>query len=61
MIQSKEKLEQEKKMISRKQDESQFSRSKEISKEIAQLEKFQMKIENEIEATLKFPAKYSFR
>ncbi len=52
LIQSKEKLEQEKKMISKKKDESQFSRSKEISKEIEQLEKSQMKIKNEIEATL---------
>ena len=52
LIQSKEKLEQEKKMISKKQDESQFSRSKEISKEIEQLSKSQMKIKNEIEATL---------
>ena len=52
LIQSKEKLEQEKKIISKKQDKSQFSKSKEISKEIEQLEKSQTKIKNEIEATL---------
>ena len=34
LIQRKEKLEQEKKIISKKKDKSQFSRSKEISKEI---------------------------
>ena len=34
LIQKKEKFEQEKKIISKKQDKSQFSRSKEISKEI---------------------------
>ena len=52
LIQSKEKLEQEKKIISKKQDKSQFSRSKELSKEIEQLDKSQVKIENEIEVTL---------
>ena len=34
LIQLKEKLEQEKKIISKKKDKSQFSRSKEISKKI---------------------------
>ena len=34
LIQSKEKLEQEKKIISKKQDKAQFNKSKEISKEI---------------------------
>ena len=52
LIQNKEKLEQEKKIISKKQDKSQFSRSKEISKEIEQFDKSHIKIENEIEATL---------
>jgi len=52
LIQSKEKLEQEKKIISKKQDKSQFSRSKEISIKIEQLDKSQIKIKNEIEATL---------
>jgi len=52
LIQSREKLEQEKKIISKKQDKSQFSRSKELSKEIEQLDKSQVKIENEIEVTL---------
>ena len=49
LIQSKEKLEHEKKIISKKQEKSQFSRSKEISKEINDLEKTQFKINNEIE------------
>ena len=46
LIQSREKLEQEKKIISKKKDKSQFSRSKELSKEIEQLDKSQVKIEN---------------
>ena len=33
LIQKKEKLEQEKKIITKKKDESKFSRSKEISKD----------------------------
>ena len=49
LIQGKEKLEQEKKIISKKQDKSQFSRSKEISKEIEGLDKSQIKIKKEIE------------
>ena len=52
LIQKKEKFEQEKKIISKKQDKSQFSRSKEISKEIEHLNKSQIKIKNEIEAKL---------
>ena len=52
LIQSKEKLEREKKIISKKQDKSQFSRSKEISKEIEQFDKSQTKIKNEIEIIL---------
>ena len=52
LIQSKEKLEHEKKIISKKQDKSQFSRSKEISKEIEQFDKSQTKIKNEIEIML---------
>ena len=52
LIQCKEKLEQEKKIISKKKDKSQFSRSKEMSIEIEQLEKSQIKIKNEIDLTL---------
>ena len=52
LIQAKEKLEQEKKIISKKQDKRQFSRSKKISKEIEQFNKSQLKIQNKIEATL---------
>ena len=52
LIQNKEKLEQEKKIISKKQDKSQFSRSKDISKEIEMIEKSQTKLKNEIESTL---------
>ena len=48
LIQKKEKLEQEKKIISKKKDKSQFSRSKKISKEIEQFKKSQVKIKNKI-------------
>ena len=50
--QSKEKLQHEKKVISKKQEKSQFSRSKEITKEINDLEKSQLKINSEIELLL---------
>ena len=52
LIQSKEKLEQEKKIISKKRDKSQFSRSKKISKEIELFSKSQLKIKNKIETIL---------
>ena len=52
LIQKKEKLEQEKKIISKKKDKSQFSRSKEISKEIDDLNSQQLKIQNQIEQLL---------
>ena len=52
LIQNKEKLEQEKKIISQKQDKSLFKRSKEMSLEIDNLSKNQIKIRNEIELLL---------
>ena len=52
LIQKKEKLEQEKKIISKKQDKKQFSRSKKISTEIDKLVKSQSKIKNQIELIL---------
>ena len=52
LIQNIEKLEQEKKIISKKKDKSQFSRSKKISKEIDQLENLQIEIKNKINKTL---------
>jgi len=52
LIQSKERLIQEKKIISKKQDKSQFSRSKEISKEIELIDKSKIKINDEIESIL---------
>ena len=52
LIQSKEKLEQEKKIISKKQDKSQFTRSKKISKEIERISEKQIKLKNEIEKIL---------
>ncbi len=52
LIQNKEKLEQEKKIISKKQDKSQFSKSKEISKEIINLDKEISKVQNDILSTL---------
>ena len=48
LIQKKEKLEQEKKIISKSNDKTQFSRSKEISKEIEKFDKLQIKINQEI-------------
>ena len=52
LIQSKEKLEQEKKIISKKKDKSQFLRSKEISLKIEEFEKYQIKVKNEIDLML---------
>ncbi len=52
LIQSKEKLEQEKKIISKKQDKSKFSRSKEISDEIEKIEKSLKLLKNKIESML---------
>ncbi len=52
LIQEKEKLEQEKKIISKNKDKSQFKRSKEASLEIDKLNKEQIKIKNEIESLL---------
>ena len=48
LIQNKEKLEQEKKIISKNKDKSKFSRSKEISIEIDEFDKSQIKIKKEI-------------
>jgi len=48
LIQNKEKLEQERKIISQKKDESQFKRSKDISLEIDKIIKEQSVIKNEI-------------
>ena len=52
LIQDKEKLEHEKKIISQKKDESLFKRSKEISTKIDNLNKDQIKIKNEIDSLL---------
>ena len=52
LIQKKEKLAQEKKTITKKKDESKFSRSKEISKEIGKIENSLSKIRVEIELIL---------
>ena len=52
LIQNKEKLEQEKKIISKKKDKRQFSRSRKISKEIEQFNKTQVKIKSKIEEML---------
>ena len=49
LIQKKEKLEQEKKIITKKKDESKFSRSKEISNEIEEIEKILTKTKINIE------------
>ena len=52
LIQSKEKLEQEKKAISKTKDKSQFSRSKEISKQIENFDKTQVSLKKKIESIL---------
>ena len=52
LIQKKEKLEQEKKTISKKKDKSQFSRSKEISTQIENINNSQKKLKNKIETSL---------
>jgi len=52
LIQSKEKLEQEKKIISQKKDKSQFARSKEISLEVEKINDNQIKIQKEIHSIL---------
>ncbi len=51
-IQKKEKLEQEKKIISQKQDKSQFARSKDITKELNIIEKNQIEVKNKLEKLL---------
>ena len=53
-IQKKEKLEQEKKIISKTKDKSQFEKSKKISKEIENLEEAQKKIQKKIDSILNF-------
>ena len=52
LIQKKEKLEQEKKIISKNQDKSQFSKSKEISKKIEDINKSQSEIKIKIDYLL---------
>ena len=52
LIQKKEKLEQEKKAISKKQDKTQFKKSKEISEEIDKLNITQNELSKEIDNTL---------
>ena len=47
-IQKKEKLEQEKKIISKLRDETQFEKSKKISIEIEKIQKEQLEIQNKI-------------
>jgi len=52
LIQTKEKLEQEKKIISQKKEKSQFTRSKKISSEIDKLNKDQINTKNKIDLVL---------
>ncbi len=52
LIQKKEKLEQEKKLISKKKDKSQFSKSKDISTELEKLDKSQKIIKEKIESSI---------
>ena len=54
IIQKKEKLEQEKKIISKTKDKSQFQKSKKISKEIEDLGGSQKKIQEKIDLILNF-------
>ena len=52
LIQNKEKLEQEKKIISKKKDKSQFTKSKELSLEIDEILKEQLKIKQKLDFLL---------
>jgi len=52
LIQKREKLEQEKKIISKKKEKSLFNKSKEISKEIIAIDKDEIKIKIEIDSLL---------
>tara|TARA_B100000029_G_scaffold86200_2_gene76490 strand:- start:4076 stop:5326 length:1251 start_codon:yes stop_codon:yes gene_type:complete len=52
LIQKKESLEQEKKIISKKKDKTQFNKSKAISEQIEKLNIDQSKLSKEIEQTL---------
>tara|TARA_Y100001970_G_scaffold114284_1_gene142554 strand:- start:6264 stop:7511 length:1248 start_codon:yes stop_codon:yes gene_type:complete len=54
IIQKKEKLEQEKKIISKSQNKTQFKKSKEISIKIQSLESSQEKIQKKIQPILNF-------
>ena len=54
IIQKKEKLEQEKKTISKSKDKSQFEKSKKISQEIEALENSQEKLKSKIDPILNF-------
>ena len=53
-IQKKEKLENEKKSISQQRNKEQFSKSKDISKEINELAKKQTDLKDEINAIINF-------
>tara|TARA_B100000029_G_scaffold406438_1_gene407064 strand:- start:3221 stop:4474 length:1254 start_codon:yes stop_codon:yes gene_type:complete len=52
VIQKKERLEQEKKIISKKKDKSQFAKSKEITEEIDKLLNLQNKINEDIKSII---------
>jgi seryl-tRNA synthetase len=52
LILKKEKLEQEKKVISKKNDKALFSKSKQLSKEIEKLDKTQIETKNKIDKIL---------
>ncbi len=54
IIQKKEKFEQERKLISKKKDKTQFDKSKKISNEIKLLEESQEKIQKKINEILNF-------
>ena len=61
LIQEKEKLEKEKKIISKKKDKSKFSRSKKISKRIEQFNKSQIKIKKKNRRITYFAPQSCFR
>ena len=52
LIHKKEKLEQEKKIISKSKDTSQFAKSKNITKEIQKLDNLQVDIKKKIDSTI---------
>ena len=61
LIQKKEKLEQEKKLLSKKKDPQNFTKSKNLTDEIVLLENSQKKITKKNQSNYIFITKFGFR